>query len=211
MKAVSGGCSGGSLLRTFKAPITIVCCWKRRIVLTCWAWMRSKSFLSYSLQRRKAVWQRYSSHNQHVTTLSFHTVFLTCRILFPAGSHPRLCYAPGRRIFSHVGDQMHHCTHWASLSRSRRLLPGTPKFICGFLGDLTVFLEDVKKDNIVQRQVQFFFPVKFKRKEITGKASVNQETPEKEGRGVTSMWETEEYRRIMAIIRTDKKATVFAE
>ena len=61
--------------------------------------MRSKSFLSYSLQRWKAVWQRYSSHNQHVTTISFHTVFLTCRILFPAGSHPRLRYAPGRRIF----------------------------------------------------------------------------------------------------------------
>ena len=54
------------------------------------------------------------------------------------------------------------------------------EIICGLFGDLTIFLEDVEKDNIVQHQVQFLFPVKFKRKEITGKASVNQEIPEKD-------------------------------
>ena len=43
------------------------------------------------------------------------------------------------------------------------------EIICGLFGDLTVFLKDVEKDNIVQHQVQFLFPVKFKRKETTGK------------------------------------------
>ena len=74
---------------------------------------------------------------------------------------------------------------------------------------MTVFLEDVEKDKIVQGKVRLLFPVKFKLKETTGKKHPQIRKHRKEEKrqveqGKQSRLLTK--KRISEIIRSHKKA-----